>query len=374
MNTFSAYVFRQALGPLLAILGALAAVAILTQGLTQLDIIITNRDAGFAFLEITILSLPQLISLILPLALFFAVLYALNRMQSESEIVTIYGAGVSRGRIARPIMQLAFLCALAHLAINVVVQPAALGARRDIYYSLRSDIASSLIREGSFTFPSTNLTLYARERGGGGEMHDIMINDARPQFPVTYTARSGAIVMINGEANIVLRDGQAQRQVADGTVDVLEFDRYPVPLGNFFDEPDIFFLKASDRYLYDLFLPDRTSYYDQRNLSRFLAEGHARLSSPLLNIAMAMIALVGVLVGQFSRRGYARRMMLAAGVALLVRLLALAINAAAIDKPGLNVLQYALPIAVMLVCTAMLGGKSARRKRREAGPLLTARA
>ena len=115
--------FRQALGPLLAILGALAAIAILTQGLNQLDIIITNRRAGFAFAWVTMLALPQLISLILPMAVFIAVVYALNRMQSESEVAVLYGAGVSRQRIARPIMQLAVLAALAHLAINVVIQP-----------------------------------------------------------------------------------------------------------------------------------------------------------------------------------------------------------------------------------------------------------
>ena len=73
MNTVSAYVFRQALGPLLAILGGLAAIAILTQGLNQLDIIITNRRAGFAFAWVTLLALPQLLSLILPMALFIAV-------------------------------------------------------------------------------------------------------------------------------------------------------------------------------------------------------------------------------------------------------------------------------------------------------------
>ncbi len=375
MNTFSAYVFRQALGPLLGILGALAAVAILTQGLSQLDIIVTNRQAGFAFLWVTLLTLPQLMSLILPLAVFFAVLYALNRMHSESEIITIYGAGVSRGRIARPILQLAMLAALAHLSINTLIQPAASAARRDVLYDLRTDIASSLVREGSFTFPSPNLTLYARERGGGGEMHDMLINDSRPQFPVTYTARTGAIVVINGAPAIVMRDGQVQRQVADGSVDVLDFDRYVLQLGTTFDEPDIFFLKASDRYLYGLFFPDRTSFYDQRNLSRFKAEAHSRLSSPLLNLAMALIALSGVLVGEFSRRGYTRRMMLAAGMALIVRLLALAINAACIDKPQLNPLQYALPIVTILIAGALLGGKAPRRRRREAGPeLLAARA
>jgi len=369
MNTVSAYIFRQALGPLLAILGALAAIAILTQGLNQLDIIITNRRAGWAFAYVTLLALPQLLSLILPMAVFLATVYALNRMQSESEIAVLYGAGVSRRRIARPILQLAVLAALAHLAINVVVQPWSFTERRETLYELRTDIASSLIEEGSFTYPADGLTLYARERGGGGELRDLLINDARPELPITYTARAGAIVTIDGAPAIVMRDGQIQRQTADGTVDVLDFDRYVLQMGTeAIDEPDFFFLKASDRTLYELFFPDRTSHYDQRNVNQFLAEAHARLSAPLLNIALAMIALAGVLVGEFSRRGYARRIMIAAVWALLVRLGALAMQAAAIDTPSLNVLQYALPVGATLITTIMLGGKGARRRRHSLGP------
>jgi lipopolysaccharide export system permease protein len=142
--------------------GALAAIAILTQGLNQLDIIITNRRAGFAFAWVTILALPQLISLILPMAVFIAVVYALNRMQSESEIAVLYGAGVSRGRIARPIIQLAVLAAIRASRINVVVQPWSFKERARRFYDLRTDIASSFIEEGSFTFPAEGLTLYAR--------------------------------------------------------------------------------------------------------------------------------------------------------------------------------------------------------------------
>lgn len=372
MNTVSAYVFRQALGPLLAILGALGAIAILTQGLNQLDIIITNRSAGFAFAWVTLLSLPQLISLILPMAVFIAVVYAMNRMHSESEVAVLYGAGVSRQRIARPIMQLAVLAALVHLAINVVIQPAAFEERRKVFYALRSDIASSLIEEGSFTFPTEHLTLYARERGSGGELRDLLINDARPEHPITYTARAGSIVTRNGTPTIVLRDGQVQRQVEDGTVDVLDFDLYPLELGETFDEPELFYLKASDRDLYGLFVPDRTSHYDQRNIDRFLAEAHGRLSSPLLNIALAVIALAGVLFGEFRRGGYARRIMIAAAVALVVRLAALAVQAAATDDPELNILQYILPLGVIAVVSFGLGGKRARRRRMQAGPSVLA--
>lgn len=369
MNTVSAYIFRQALGPLLAILGALAAIAILTQGLNQLDIIITNRRAGWAFAYVTLLALPQLISLILPMAVFIATIYALNRMQSESEIAVLYGAGVSRRRIARPIIQLAVLAALAHLAINAVVQPWSFTERRETLYALSTDVASSLIEEGSFTFPAEDITLYARQRGGGGELRDLLINDARQELPITYTARAGAIVTLDGAPAIVLRDGQIQRQTVEGTVDVLDFDRYVLQMGTeAIEEPDYFFLKASDRTLYELFFPDTTSHYDQRNVEQFLAEAHGRLSAPLLNIALAMIALVGVLVGEFRRGGYGRRIMFAAIWALVIRLGALGFQAAAADDPNLNALQYALPIIVVIVCGVMLGGRGARRKRHSLGP------
>jgi lipopolysaccharide export system permease protein len=374
MNTISAYVFRQALGPLLAILGALAAIAILTQGLNQLDIIITNRRAGFAFAWVTILALPQLISLILPMAVFIAVVYALNRMHSESEIAVLYGAGVSRQRLARPILQLATLAAVVHLAINVVVQPWAFEERRKTFYALRTDIASSLVEEGSFTYPAEGLTLYARSRGGGGELRDLLINDARQDQPITYTARAGAIVTIDGAPAIVMRDGQVQSQNDEGGVDVLDFDRYMLKFEGVFDEPELFFLKASDRGLYGLFFPDLTAHYDQQNVDEFLSEAHARLSAPLLNIALAMIALAGVLVGDFSRRGYGRRIMWAAIIALLVRLSALLTQAAADDDPQLNFLQYLIPVIAIIVPAMMIGGRTSRKKRRDIGPSVLARA
>jgi lipopolysaccharide export system permease protein len=374
MNTLSTYVFRQALGPLLAILGALAAIAVLTQGLNQLDIIISNRAAGFAFAYVTLLALPQLVSLIMPIAVFIAVIYALNRMQTESEVAVMFGAGVSRGRIARPIFQLAVLAAVAHLIINVLVQPWTLEQRREVYYALRNDLASSLIQEGSFTYPSDKLTLYARARGGGGELLDLLINDARPRFPVTYTARAGAIVTINGQPSIVMRDGQAQRQTADGAVNVLDFDRYTVPLSAKFQEPENFFLKASDRDLHDLFFPDLTAHYDQRNVTQFLAEANQRLSSPLLDIALAMIAIAGVLLGEHKRRGYGRRIIYAAIFASIVRLAAIAVSAAAVNNQELNVLQYVLPLGVIVFAGMLLSGRTPRKRRRELGPTVWAEA
>jgi lipopolysaccharide export system permease protein len=85
-----------------------------------------------------------------------------------------------------------------------------------------------------------------------------------------------------------------------------------------------------------------------------------------------MIAIAGVLVGEFSRRGYARRIVIAAIVALLVRIVALALQAAAVDEPDLNAAQYALPLLVMMMAGFAMGGKRARRKRLALGPSVLA--
>ncbi len=133
MNTFSAYIFRQALGPLLAILGALAAIAHPdARASTSSTSSSPTARAGFAFAWVTLLALPQLVSLILPLAVFFAVAL---RAQPDACGKRDRGRCMARACRAaassRPIIQLAVLAAVAHLAINCVVQPWALHERRE---------------------------------------------------------------------------------------------------------------------------------------------------------------------------------------------------------------------------------------------------
>jgi lipopolysaccharide export system permease protein len=87
-----------------------------------------------------------------------------------------------------------------------------------------------------------------------------------------------------------------------------------------------------------------------------------------------MVAIAGVLMGEFQRGGYARRIVIASVIAMVVRLAALAAQAAAADEPELNVVQYAIPIGVVLIAAMIMGGKRARRKRLAPGPSVLAEA
>ena len=365
MKSLQAYVFRQVLFPLLAILGGLAGVAILTQGLNQLDIIVDQRQSTLAFAWVTILSLPQLISLILPLAVFFAVTYAVNRMHTESEIAVAFAAGVSPWQIISPVMKLAAIAALAHLAVNVLIQPASYREMRQTVHEMRTDFAASLVREGEFTTPADGLTFYAREVNAGGVLRDVFIDDRRNiSRPTTYTARLGLIVTAAGKPAVVMRQGQIQQPKSDGSIDLLDFDQYTLELGSFANADEEYILKPSDRFLAELFWPDLTHHYDQTNVDRFLAEGHHRLSGPLLDFALALVALAGLITGDFSRRGYGGRIAVAAAIAIVVRVSALGIEAACVDTPALNPLQYGFPLAVCLVALWMLNAPQNPVRRR----------
>lgn len=353
MSVFQRYLFRNVLRTLIAIVGGLALIALLTQGLSQIeDTIVQNRQSMLTFLWVSVLATPQIISLLMPIALFIATAAALNVAHRENEVVVAQASGMSNWQVASPVLRLATLAAILHLGLNLWVQPAASRELRETVSAAASDIASSLVREGMFMTHQDGLTTFASEVDGP-QITFLVANDSRdPNAEVTYIAKSAFLSEIEGKPALVLNDGQRQTIKPNGALESLTFQQSPLELGAFVDDQKAVILEESDRYLPELFYPDMTNHYDNRNADMLLAEGHARLSSPLLNLAMAMLAIYAVLGGDFSRRGYAKRIAAASGAALMLRLAAFAGTSAAGDDPQLNIIQYAIPIFVILLVSA----------------------
>lgn len=364
MSGFQRYLFRNVLRTLLAIVGGLALIALLTQGLQQIDLIVENRQSMLIYLWVSLLAAPQIISLLMPIALFIAAAGALNVAHRENEIVVAQASGMSNWQVASPVIRLATIAAILHLGLNLWVQPAAYRELRATISSASTDLAASLIREGAFMTPSDGLTTWAR-RTSGGEMIDLLVHDSRnPGGAITYIAKRGYLAESEGIPSIVMIDGHAQQVGANGSLETLAFQQTSFDLAPFVNDQKAVILKESDRYLPELFFPDMTNYYDNANVDRLLAEGHARIAAPLLNIAMALLAIYAVLGGDFSRRGYAKRIAIASGVAVMLRLAAFGAVSAGQDDPALNVIQYALPVLVAGGISVLhFVGPAMRRKR-----------
>ncbi len=351
MTGFQRYLFRNVLRTLIAIVGGLALIALLSQGLDrdQLDLIVENRQSIGVYFWVTILAVPQIISLLMPVALFVAAVFALNVAHRENEVVVAQASGMSNWQVASPVLRLAVLAGILHLGLNLWVQPAASRELRETVSEASTDLAASLVREGMFMTHGDGLTTFAR-KSSGGEMKDLMINDSRnPAESVTYIAKTAFLIEGETGPQLVMQNGQRQSLRDNGALEMTTFTQAPFDLAPFINDQKAIVLEESDRFLPELFFPDMNNYYDYDNVDMLMAEGHARISAPLLNIAMAMLAIYAVLGGDFSRRGYAKRIAVASGGALILRLAAFGAVAAGRDDPSLNVLQYLIPILVIVV-------------------------
>lgn len=345
MRLIDRYLLRQLLGPTVLATAALTAVALLSTSLTQLDIIVSQRQSALIFLEVTLLAMPQLINMVMPIALFVAGLVALNRLQVDQELVVCFAGGMSRWRVISPAMRLAGTITVIALFLNLWVQPAALRSMREVLFDVRTDLAATLVREGEFTQPAPGLTVYAQTIDNGGLIHNLFIHQAKDDGgATTYTAEQGRMTKIAGKPVLLMHKGSTQEFSKTGVLQFLSFDDYPFELTGFVNSTDLVHYKPSDRYLHELLFPDLTQDWERKNREKLLAEGHGRLSTPLYNLTFMCFALWAIIGGGFSRLGYGRRIAIAAGAAAGIRILGFVIEAASEGEAWLNVLQYAVPL------------------------------
>ncbi|MEE2921316.1 MAG: LptF/LptG family permease [Pseudomonadota bacterium] len=346
MTKIQTYLFFEVLRAVVIIVGGLVMLALLAQGLSRTDVILENRQSAATYFYIVMLGAPQIIALLTPLALFVAGVWSLNRIHKDSEIVVAQAAGMTRWQVASPILRLAVFCMIAHLAVNLWVQPTAQRAMRETVASARADLAAALIRPGQFTSNGDRLTFSAREQVGG-ELRGVLISDMTdPENPTDILARSAALIEYEGHPTLLLRDATSQQLDSNSQLSILEFDQYLFDLTDFMKEDSDLVLKASDKYLHELFFVDRTNYFELKEADALLAEAHSRLTTPLLNIVMTLLAIVAVLGGDFSRKGYSKRIAWATGGAIGVLIVQLVLQSASANDPALNILQWLAPLSV----------------------------
>jgi len=341
--------------PAILALSALALLALLTQSLQTLDLIVENRQSAATFFFITFLALPQLISIIMPLAVFMAAIYALNRMTNDSELIVAKANGVSPWAIGTPVLRLGVYALIFHLFINLLVQPISFQKMRSEILTVKTDIASQMVQAGEFVTPAPDLTVYTREIRPDGELLDVLIHDGRdPESKSTHTAKTGRLQRSDTFTSLILFNGTVQTPLADGSLDVIDFETYQLDLSDIVALDNVLRLKSSDRFLHELLEPNPREYITPKSRGERAAEGHARLAAPLWNVALVLLALAFILRGQHSKLGNSRKIAICAITGFTLRLAGFAIASSAESDSALNPVQYILPILIIILCLAYL--------------------
>ncbi len=348
MRLIERYLFRQLLGPTLLATAALVALALLARSLSEFDVLVEQRQSALVFLKIILLALPQLLGIMMPLALFVAALVALNRLHTEQEIVVCFAGGMSRWKVISPAMRLAVIAALVSLVSGLWLQPWSARQIRETAFNIKTDVASTLVQPGQFTEPGPGLTVYAQSIDRDNKIQNLFIHQELPNGGAsTYSSREAEIATRRGEPVLIMRHGSNQQFSREGVLQYTSFDEYTFDLSSLFHSDELLHYKIADRYPHELFHPDLTQEWEQRNKDKLLAEGHSRFAGPLYNIALMAMALAAVIGGPFSRMGYGKRIAAVGAAAGIVRIVGFGVQAACEDSTWMNVLQYMVPLAAM---------------------------
>jgi len=350
------YVLRQILAPFLLFALLLTLVVWMTQSLRLLDLVINRGQSAVIFAYLTMLMLPSLLVVIIPIAFFGAALFALNKLNGDSELVVMWAAGISRVQMAAPVLFAAAVAMAMTYLCSLYLMPLGQRVMKDKVFDIRADIGAAILREGTFTTPSEGLTVFIRELSPDGEIKGILVHDNREaERPVTYLAETGVLAQTQEGARLIMLNGNIERSEQSGArLSLLKFDRYVFDLDQYASPQRSTDRETSERYLGELLDPQFTGPNQDVRRGVYLAEAHNRLSGPLYCLAFALIALAATAKAHMMRSSYALRLSGAAMMGAALRLLGYAAQGTAARKPEYVVLLYLLPLAGVLIGGAIL--------------------
>ncbi|HEX4081010.1 MAG TPA: LptF/LptG family permease [Rhizomicrobium sp.] len=393
MPRLAIYVLRQLVGPIGLFIFLLTCVIWLSQSLRLLDLVINRGQSAPTFFYLTLLMLPSLLVVILPIAYFAGTLYGLHKLNADSELTVMSAAGFSRSQLLLPIMIAAVAVMLATWLCSLWLMPFCQRLMRDKEIDIRADIGAAILSEGQFNTPATGLTVFMRELSPDGQLRGILVHDERDRLhPTTYLAETGMLAQTPAGGRLIMLDGTIEQSTIDApcrthdqppaqagaargnlrkcapgssyappSLSVLKFKRYVFDLDQFGGREQEAELRTSERYLGELFWP--TSVKPLRPEARrvYFAEGNNRLAAPLYCVAFALIACAAVTLGRRARGAYALRLAVASLVAALLRIAGYGVVGIAARNPVFCALFYLIPLAAAGAALAQIAGFDAAR-------------
>ena len=345
------YILRQlAVGMVLVTIG-LTGILWLTQSLRFVELTVNKGASVATFIKLTVLVMPNFLTIILPVALFTVTLFTYNKLISDRELVVLRAAGLSHWALARPAMILAWINVFLGLVLNLWIIPWSNEAFHKLQYQLRSTATGVMLQEGQFSQIGKGLTVYVRARDPEGELLGLIIHDRRnPERVITILAERGALVQNEDGTPSVLMFNGTREQVTPGSnrLSLLSFDNYAMQFADGPDNDDDRVRDARERSTRELFSLSE-SVIGAVQFRQFRVEGHQRFASPLYHLSFAFLATASLLCGWFNRRGQSDRLVVAIALMVLIQALGLGASNLATKRLMWVPLMYLLP----LICAAV---------------------
>lgn len=321
------------------------------------DQLIANGQSALVFLEFSVLSLPNVIRIVLPIAAFAGTVYVTNRLTSESELVVVQATGFSPWRLMRPVLMFGFIVFVLASVLAHVLVPTSLTRLSDRTVEISENMTARLLSEGQFIHPADGVTFYVREISSRGELKNIFLSDSRAgDRRMTYTAREALLIRGENAPTLLMLEGMAQAfDVANRRLSVTRFDDFVFSLEGLVDAPAANKRRPAELPTPQLFeASELTQLLTRSSRSTLIAEAHERIGNALNGLVAPLIGFAALLIGGFSRFGVWRQIIGAILALIVVQMLTRAGQGVVQGDASLWPMAYAGPAFGLLLAIGMI--------------------
>lgn len=273
--------------------------------ITQLLKLLNLLDKGiglFDFFQLSILLIPSLLYLTLPIIITISVAYAYNKLRIDRQIIILSSNGINNINLINPAIILCTIITIFAYMNSAYFMPKSYNILKKDIYKIKNNYVAKIITPKTFTQISKKTTIYVKEQNKDGSIAGVVIFDNRvPAEKSVIFAKKGDIKIIDQKPIIYLFDGIRQAYDSSNNITKLRFDSLVLDIGhsesqNLESKKQI---NNAGMYIQDLLFPtDNTEPY---NVKRAIVDGHNRILWPLYNIILPLIVLSILLKTPYSR-------------------------------------------------------------------------
>ncbi len=355
MKKLTRYIFGQLFFTILSATLLLTSILWLAQSLKYIDFIANKGIPISLFCEMILYLVPNLIVIVLPIAVLIGIIFIYNKLINDHELVVMQASGLSFWQLAKPAILISILFAVVIYAFTSFLLPLSFRKYRDITVSLREKSLVSLLQVGQFN-SFGNYTIYARSQDKNGNFLGILVFDGSEKDKnAWFMAEKG--VVFNKEQGGRLQLINGNRQESDektGKPSVLYFDRYVIEASEKSEkvEKGERFFKAYERFTGDLLSP--SAKLPLKIKLEFISAAHQRILSPLYSLAFGLLGVCFMILGHFNRRGQAKRIIAACIMACLVEVGAIMLLHEVKKSFVMIYMSYGLVLITVSTCLLLL--------------------
>lgn len=289
----------------------------INRGVSLFDQLISNGHSALVFLEFTVLGLPRLVTVVLPIATFAATVYVTNQLISESELTVMQATGHSPFRLAWPVFIFGLSVFLMASVLHHFLMPMAQEQLEKRQEEVAQNATARLLTEGRFLHPSNGVTFYTGAIDEEGVLQDVFLSDERRDNEgVIYTAKQAYLIRTGERTTLIMVDGTAQRlnetdnRLATADFRDFSFDISALVSNASSSRADVRTLTTPELLASWDTLPETTG----RSVGYITRLFHERLAEPLFCVVAALIGFSMLMLAGYSRFGVWRE----AGIAFIL--------------------------------------------------------